>query len=830
VTSANNKKHGLEIGNGSNGVQVNGGNYWVNGTAGDPSTGGGIMIYADAGQTVTGTSIIGTVNALTNTTAGIYLFCNPGGHINQTTIGDASGTVSLDDNGSTGVSYGTGGAAVLVFGPCDQTTIWANSTNTGAVNPTAGLVVLGTDASGSNSPTNTVAKNCTLTGYTSTSPAATMYATHGGTTVICTNDVDAKTNNMINGAATGYDVEDVLVHKVDNTQLGRFLAPGSTVFVTPNSGSVQRGIIAAQPPFSVATPPYTTIQVKAGTYNENVTVNWVGMTLSGDGTATVITPTSGDAITVSANNVTIQDLRVYHAPHHGIWATGVSGLTITNVIANANGFGGKASGIALRAVTGTSVLTNITSTSNTSHGLEIGRGSVGVQVVGGSFNSNGTTDDLSTGGGIMLYSDLTSTAHENEVQNVEIKGTLAANSNKTAGIYIYSTPGLVTGTLIGQSGSITLSDNGSHNGTYGNGGAGVLIFGGAASTTVSALFIRNTVVGGGLVVLADNNTGANSPTGTIVSNSTFTGYNNTDPSPAITLASGTMPGAAYICTTNVTATTNVTFTGASTASAINALIYDKLDNATLGLVSYTLPVTALLVKIKVFLQGPYSGGVMTTGLNTGGYIPLTQPYSGAPWNYSGVESVGSIPNLDVVDWILVELRTGTASTTKVETRAAFLLKDGTVVDVDGSSDVAFSVATAGDYYIVIRHRNHLAIMSAAVVTLPNATVYDFTTALTQAYENTAAPMITLGSGVFGMYAGDASANGQVKFSGSGSDRAVIQGVVGASTLTNLVNGYYSADLNMNGQVKWSGSGSDRAVLQGVVGASTLTNLVNTQVP
>jgi hypothetical protein len=280
-----------------------------------------------------------------------------------------------------------------------------------------------------------------------------------------------------------------------------------------------------------------------------------------------------------------------------------------------------------------------------------------------------------------------------------------------------------------------------------------------------------------------------------------------------------------------------------TAWSIGEILHVDFTNTLTGMkgsIDYTLTSSdpdmtpdvtlAFLVKIKVFLQGPYSGGVMTTGLNTGGYIPLTQPYSGAPWNYSGVESVGSIPNLDVVDWILVELRTGTASTTKVETRAAFLLKDGTVVDVDGSSDVAFSVATAGDYYIVIRHRNHLAIMSAAVVTLPNATVYDFTTALTQAYENTAAPMITLGSGVFGMYAGDASANGQVKFSGSGSDRAVIQGVVGASTLTNLVNGYYSADLNMNGQVKWSGSGSDRAVLQGVVGASTLTNLVNTQVP
>ena len=117
-------------------------------------------------------------------------------------------------------------------------------------------------------------------------------------------------------------------------------------------------------------------------------------------------------------------------------------------------------------------------------GLEIGRRSVGVQVIGGTFNNNGTTNDLSTGGGIMIYSDLTGTA--NPVQNTVIKGTLTASSNMTAGIYIYSSPGTVSGTSIGQTGSITLSDNGSNNGTYGAGGAGVLIYGGATSTTISA--------------------------------------------------------------------------------------------------------------------------------------------------------------------------------------------------------------------------------------------------------------------------------------------------------------------------------------------------------
>ena len=318
-----------------------------------------------------------------------------------------------------------------------------------------------------------------------------MTLTNGTSTYICTNDVDAKTNNMINGASTGYDVEDMLVHKVDNSQLGLFRGPGTTLYVTPNSGSIQRAINIA------STYGITQINVENGTYAENVNVI-TPLVINGQGAGTIITPTSGDGITVSSvDNVTIENLKVYHAPNHGIWARGAGGLTITNVVADSNGFCGKASGIALRADTN-AILTNITAMNNTSHGLEIGRRSVGVQVIGGTFNNNGTTNDLSTGGGIMIYSDLTGTA--NPVQNTVIKGTLTASSNMTAGIYIYSSPGTVSGTSIGQTGSITLSDNGSNNGTYGAGGAGVLIYGGATSTTISALFTRSSVVGGGLVV------------------------------------------------------------------------------------------------------------------------------------------------------------------------------------------------------------------------------------------------------------------------------------------------------------------------------------------
>ncbi len=56
------------------------------------------------------------------------------------------------------------------------------------------------------------------------------------------------------------------------------------------------------------------------------------------------------------------------------------------------------------------------------------------------------------------------------------------------------------------------------------------------------------------------------------------------------------------------------------------------------------------------MEGPFNGTDMNTDLTDLTYVPLNQPYNTSPWNYTGTESVGSIPNSDVVDWILIELR------------------------------------------------------------------------------------------------------------------------------------------------------------------------------
>ncbi|MGA7304245.1 MAG: hypothetical protein WBW88_05200 [Rhodothermales bacterium] len=200
--------------------------------------------------------------------------------------------------------------------------------------------------------------------------------------------------------------------------------------------------------------------------------------------------------------------------------------------------------------------------------------------------------------------------------------------------------------------------------------------------------------------------------------------------------------------------------------------------------------------LKVMLQGPYQpeSDDMSTGINAD--LPLTQPYDstqydGTVLDYDGTESVASMP-ADVVDWCLVQLRTGDPSSppmTIVATRAALLVSDGSIVDTDGGP-VTFAGVSPGDYYLVVMHRNHLGVMSASPVALSDASApYDFTTSASQAFGLSA--MKELEPGVWGLFAADANADGLVT--------ALDFGAWLAGTTAGLT-GYQPADFDLDGAV------------------------------
>ncbi|HRI26946.1 MAG TPA: hypothetical protein PK715_02735, partial [Chitinophagales bacterium] len=197
-----------------------------------------------------------------------------------------------------------------------------------------------------------------------------------------------------------------------------------------------------------------------------------------------------------------------------------------------------------------------------------------------------------------------------------------------------------------------------------------------------------------------------------------------------------------------------------------------------------------LVKMlaKVFLQGAYNGFNMNTALqNPPSVFPLAQPYSGNPWNYNGAENLLSVP-ANAVDWLFVELRDASFNPVAGGKRAVLLLSDGTLRDVDGTAGATFTGAVPGNYYIIVRHRNHLAVMSAAQITLPNALAYDFTTAAAQAFGPNQQKALT--GGAFGLYAGDFNADGVI----------TVADFNFFSANAALINVYNDADANLDKQI------------------------------
>lgn len=247
------------------------------------------------------------------------------------------------------------------------------------------------------------------------------------------------------------------------------------------------------------------------------------------------------------------------------------------------------------------------------------------------------------------------------------------------------------------------------------------------------------------------------------------------------------------------------------------------------------PFGGLQVDLIVMLQGAYNTTtkMMNTTLNSSGLLPTAQPYSGSPWNYTGTESVSSIPNGDIVDWVLVELRQApNASAAKpnamVSRRAGFLLKNGHVVDLDGSSLLSFegvAIDTNKDLFAVVRHRNHLEVMTgdSLIPQGDGSYFYNICDVTSTTYGGgLGCSVIDQSTGMKGMTAGDIMHEGIIKYNGSNNDRVAIYNAIGAATSgqSATVTGYEHEDVNLDGVVKYNGANNDRVIIYNAIGAST----------
>ena len=179
--------------------------------------------------------------------------------------------------------------------------------------------------------------------------------------------------------------------------------------------------------------------------------------------------------------------------------------------------------------------------------------------------------------------------------------------------------------------------------------------------------------------------------------------------------------------------------GKSGKDTLSYKICDK-SNVSICDIAYVfvnISIASLSLNVKVFLEGAMRGSVMGTELNQQGLLPgqipvssfaqptpSGQPYTATPWNFSPINSFNTY-DTDVVDWVLVSLRTSPENVNSTIYKTAALLKsDGHIVFFENIT----LLTAATSFYVGIEHRNHIGVVSDQAVRVINGKIeYDFTT-------------------------------------------------------------------------------------------------------
>lgn len=154
------------------------------------------------------------------------------------------------------------------------------------------------------------------------------------------------------------------------------------------------------------------------------------------------------------------------------------------------------------------------------------------------------------------------------------------------------------------------------------------------------------------------------------------------------------------------------------------------------------------LSIKVLLQGLMAPRDLGSG-------PETPPVGTM---YEAMDGNTGLPQFDygIADAVTVELYEGAPGFALVTQFA------DVQVNTDGTADITVGSGFAGDYYIRIAPRTHIAVWSASTVSFAGTTIgYDFTDNFTKAYQYPGGdlePMMEMTPGVYALYLGDQDKN------------------------------------------------------------------------
>mgnify|MGYP001184979322 CR=1 FL=1 len=281
---------------------------------------------------------------------------------------------------------------------------------------------------------------------------------------------------------------------------------------------------------------------------------------------------------------------------------------------------------------------------------------------------------------------------------------------------------------------------------------------------------------------------------------------------------------------------------------------------------YLLIHDELSINIRVYLEGSLmnngnasAGGrplmrdnLRVSPFNGSNHIPVSDPYS-HPTDYvqingkylksgPGLRSdLQHIPNPAavfavsgrdaIVDWIFVQLRSKNNPSQILATRSGLLQRDGDIVDLDGVSPLRFPGVHIDDYFVAVKHRNHMGVMTQTPMTItelrqtidfttPSTATFDFGTTKGNGFDYTGlAQNNSVKSGYMAMWAGDFDANNKIKGENPNDDTNILffEVFIFPDNLTSNANfdfaiGYFQGDFDMNSKAKFDNPNDDKKMM------------------
>ena len=230
---------------------------------------------------------------------------------------------------------------------------------------------------------------------------------------------------------------------------------------------------------------------------------------------------------------------------------------------------------------------------------------------------------------------------------------------------------------------------------------------------------------------------------------------------------------------------------------------------------------SIIFQPVVYLQGAFLNNgnsiFMKDDLRANDLIPMVSPYDGV--TTLNTDLLIETDEEGIVDWVLVELRDANDNTNIVYSGSFLLQREGSVISPSSSSAIQIDIP-GGNYYVAVKHRNHLGIMTANPIALDGLanTRIKFSSGEEPTYGTNAQTSFGVPDEKFAMWTGNVNGDTIIQYVGTNPETPDILSTIlnDAGNFLNLptyeVSGYNVNDINMDGNSQYTGTNPDTPVI------------------